>query len=64
MSTLDAVQLSENTIVGGRVTAKLLSELKSGRSSGPDQISPESLMFVRKRLSLLLPFVFFCMSIT
>ena len=45
MSKLDDVQYSENMIVSSRVTSKLISELGSGKSSGPDNMSPESLKF-------------------
>ena len=45
MSKLDDVQYSENMTVSNRVTSKLISELESGKSSGPDNISPESLKF-------------------
>ena len=56
MSKLDDVQYSKNMIVSSRVTSKLISELESGKSSGPDNISPESLKFASNRLSVLLSF--------
>ena len=43
-------------IVSSRVTSKLISELDSGKSSGPDNISPKSLKFASNRLSVLLSF--------
>ena len=52
MSKLDDVQYSENMIVSSRVTSKLISELESGKLSGPDNISPESLKFASNRLSV------------
>ena len=58
MSKLDDVQYSENMIVSSRVTSKLISELESGKSSGPDNISPESLKFASNRLSVLLSLCF------
>ena len=60
MNTLNNVQYSENMILSSRVTSKLISELKSVKSSGPDHISPESLKFVSNRLSVLL---FLCFSV-
>ena len=45
MSKLDDVQFSENMIVSSRVTSKLISELESGKSSGPDNISLEYLRY-------------------
>ena len=63
MSKLDDVQYSENMIVSSRVTSKLVSELDSGKSSGPDNISPESLKFASNRLSVLLSLCFaVCLS--
>ena len=63
MSKLDDVQYSENMIVSRRVTSKLISELESGKSSGPDNISPESLKFASNRLSVLLSLCFsVCLS--
>ena len=63
MSKLDDVQYSENMIVSSRVTSKLISELDSGKSSGPDNISPESLKFASNRLSVLLSLCFsVCLS--
>ena len=63
MSKLDDVQYSENMIVNSRVTSKLISELESGKSSGPDNISPESLKFASNRLSVLLSLCFsVCLS--
>ena len=45
------------------VTSKLISELDSGKSSGPDNISPESLKFASNRLSVLLSLCFsVCLS--
>ena len=58
MSKLDDVQHSENIIVSSRVTSKLISELDSGKSSGPDNISLESLKFASNRLSFLLSLCF------
>ena len=50
-------------IVSSRVTSKLISELDSGKSSGPDNIFPESLKFARNRLSVLLSLCFsVCLS--
>ena len=50
-------------IVSSRVTSKLISELESGKSSGPDNISPESLKFASNRLSVLLSLCFsVCLS--
>ena len=46
--------------VSSRVTSKLISELESGKSSGHDHISPESLKFASNRLSAL---VFLCFSV-
>ena len=63
MSKLDDVQYSENMIVSSRVTSKLISELDYGKSSGPDNISPESLKFASNRLSVLLSLCFsVCLS--
>ena len=63
MSKLDDVQYSENMIVSSKVTSKLISELDSGKSSGPDNISPESLKFSSNRLSVLLSLCFsVCLS--
>ena len=63
MSKLDDVQYSENMIVSSRITSKLISELDSGKSSGPDNISPESLKFASNRLSVLLSLCFsVCLS--
>ena len=63
MSKLDDVQYSENMIVSSRVSSKLISELDSGKSSGPDNISPESLKFASNRLSVLLSLCFsVCLS--
>ena len=63
MSKLDDVQYSENMIVSSRVTSKLISELDSGKSSGTDNISPESLKFASNRLSVLLSLCFsVCLS--
>ena len=60
---LDDVQYSKNMIVSSRVTSKLISELESGKSSGPDNISPESLKFASNRLSVLLSLCFsLCLS--
>ena len=62
MSKLDDVQYSENMIVSCRVISKLISELESCKSSGPD-ISPESLKFASNRLSVLLSLCFsLCLS--
>ena len=58
MSKLDDVQYSENMVVSSRVTSKLISELESGKSSGPDNISSESLKFASNRLSVLLSLCF------
>ena len=53
----------EHMIVSSRVTSKLISELESGQSSGPDNISPESLKFASNRLSVLLSLCFsLCLS--
>ena len=50
-------------IVSSRVTSKLISELDSGKSSGPDNISSESLKFASNRLSVLLSLCFsVCLS--
>ena len=50
-------------IVSSRVTSKLISELESGKSSGHDHISPESLKFASNRLSVLLSLCFsVCLS--
>ena len=63
MRILDDVQYSENMIVSSRVTSKLISELQSGKPSGPDHISPESLKFASNRLSVLLSLCFsVCLS--
>ena len=63
MSKLDDVQYGENMIVSSRVTSKLISEIDSGKSSGPDNISPESLKFASNRLSVLLSLCFsVCLS--
>ena len=63
MSKLDEVKYSENMIVSSRVTSKLIGELESGKSSGPDNISPKSLKFASNRLSVLLFLCFFiCLS--
>ena len=63
MSKLDDLQYSESMIVSSRVTSKLISELDSGKSSGPDNISPESLKFASNRLSVLLSLCFsVCLS--
>ena len=58
ISKLDDVQYSENMIVSSRVTLKLIRELESGKSSGPDNISPEFLKFASNRLSVLLSLCF------
>ena len=58
MGTLNDVQYGENMIVSSRVTSKLISELESGKSSGPDHISPESLNFASNRLSVLISLCF------
>ena len=47
-------------IVSNRGTSKLISELESGKSSGPDNISRESLKFASNRLSVML---FLCFSL-
>ena len=63
MSKLDDVQYSENVIVSSKATSKLISELESGKASGPDHISPKSLKFVSNRLSVLLSLCFsVCLS--
>ena len=63
MCKLDDVQYNENMIVSSRVTSKLISELESGKSSGPDNISPESFKFASNRLSVLLSLCFsVCLS--
>ena len=63
MSTLDNVQYSKNMIISSRVTSMLISELDSGKSSGPDHISLESLKFVSNRRSVLLSLCFsVCLS--
>ena len=50
-------------IVSSRVTSNLITELESGKSSGPDNISPESLKFASNRLSVLLSLCFsVCLS--
>ena len=41
-------------------SARLTSELESGKSSGPDDISPESLKFANNQLSILLSLCFLC----
>ena len=47
----------------GPLHNKLISELDSGKSSGPDNISPESLKFASNRLSVLLSLCFsVCLS--
>ena len=56
MRILDDVQYSKNMIGNSRVTSELVSELESGKSSGPDHISPESRF---NRLSVLLSLCFF-----
>ena len=46
-----------------RVTSKLIRELESGKSSGHDHITPESLKFASNRLSVLLSLCFcVCLS--
>ena len=63
MSKLGDVQYSENIIVSSRVTSKLICEWESGKSSGPDNISPESWKFASNRLSVLLSLCFsLCLS--
>ena len=63
MSKLDDVQYRENKIVSSRVTSKLISELESGKLSGPDHISPEALKFASNQLSVLLSLCFsVCLS--
>ena len=49
-------------IVGSTVIARLIGKLESGKSSGPDDNSPESLKFANNRLSVLLSLCFFISS--
>ena len=58
MRTLDDIQYSENMILSSGVTSRLNSELESGKSSGPDHISVESLKFVSNRSSVLVSLCF------
>ena len=64
MRTLDDVQYCENMIISSRDPSKLISELESGKSSGPNDISLESLKFASNQLSVLLSWCFFCMIFT
>ena len=48
MTMLEKVRYNENMIVCSTVIARLISELESGKSSGPDDISPESLKLIIK----------------
>ena len=45
-------------VVRSRVTSKLTSDLESGKSSGPDHISPGSLKLASNQLSVLLSLCF------
>ena len=60
MSTLDDIQYSivRSSVVRSRVTSKLTSELESGKSSGPDHISPGSLKLASNQSSVLLSLCF------
>ena len=63
MTKLEKARYNENMIVCSTVIARLISELESGKFSGPDDISPESLKFADNRLSVLLSLCFsICIS--
>ena len=63
MTKLEKVRCNENMIVCSTVIARLIGNLESGKSSGPDDISPESLKFANNRLSVLLSLCFsICLS--
>ena len=61
MRTLDDALYCENMIISSRDISKLISELESGKSSGPNDISLESLKFASNQLSVLLSWYFFRM---
>ena len=62
MTKLEKARYNENMIVCSTVIARLISELESGKFSGPDDISPESLKFADNRLSVYIHCVFLYVS--